>query len=439
MLFKLFKGNQYLRYEKQQRKKHFFDLRKEQRKYKWLKAINYSAFKFDPIRLLGRTYYFRMAILVLILDLTVLIKIFFNLNYILLTIPLVFYSVKVYINFLRNIYCIARCKIYKATLYNQPRAQCSSGAPGSGKSSNESWKSVELAKMQWLKLQEEYWFCMSLDYSKLNSMQKDHYDEVVQAYTFEIKSKNKMHCLWSNIELKDCNNHDISSHRLTKAHLLQKKRLPYRAVLFVDEIGSTFPAKKGPTDEELEKLSRLARWIRHFFEGFWTFTEQDFSKTFVDVRRVTGINRYFISQQWDLKPRFLLGIYKSILFWAIFPLKMKKYFKPNSKIYNKLEKKSKKRSKRFSKLLKLFKRYLNAIGFRHYRYTALGNEAGIKEDNAKRNKDKSMFLPSCLNCIYDDRAFKNAYDALEFDLVESEFAGGKLSKQEITELFTNTD
>ena len=189
MLFKLFKRNEYLKYEKQQRKKHFFNLKKKNKKLKGFKAINYNAFKFDLIRTLGRTYYFRMAILMLVLDITILTKIFFNFNYIWFTIPLTYFSIKAYMNLLKNIYCIIRCKIYKSSLYNQPRAQCSSGAPGCGKSSNEAWKTVELAKIQWAKLQEEYWFLMSADYSKLNAEQKDHYDEVVQAYNFEMKSK----------------------------------------------------------------------------------------------------------------------------------------------------------------------------------------------------------------------------------------------------------
>ena len=461
MLFARYK-NEYERYEFEKRKEHFSYLLHQDFKNKiknfnratksWFKkrlenfkknnffaSLNYEAFKIDFTRLLGRSYYIILFILALILDITVLIKIFLNFNYIFLTIPLTIFSVYSYISFARNMAMIALNKTYTESLIEQPRAQCSSGAPGAGKTSNEAYKTVVLAKQQWKILQEEYFYYCNVKRDNLSKSEQDHYDEVVQAYNFEMNSKNKIHCLWSVIEIKDANNPNIKSHSLTKAHLLQKVRLPYRAVLFVDEIGSLFPATKGKSEPEIEKLSIFARWIRHFLEAFLTFTEQDFLKTFIDVRRVTGSVKYFEQQKWVLKPRFLLWLYKCIFSLVTFPFVMMKYYKQDTKRYAKQQKKLKRRCKLFRRPLKWLRKLISCIGFRHYIYEEQARETGGKrEENNNKNVRRDIhhiYLPSPLNCKYDDRAFKNAYEPIEQELVECEFSGGKLSKMEIERLF----
>ena len=112
--------------------------------------------------------------------------------------------------------------------------------------------------------------------------------------------------------------------------------------------------------------------------------------------------------------------------------------------YLKYEKSAKRNSKFFSKPMKLFKKYINSIGWRHYEYVELGNsEVNVKNqdyDNKKGDgKTRHIYLQSCLNCYYDDRAFKNAYEAIEYDLLESEFNGTKLTKEDIKELFEKSD
>lgn len=400
-------------------------------------SLDPKIFDSDIIHTLARSYYLRMAILMVILDITILVKIFFNFKFIFLTVPLTFLSIKAFYNFLANITCIAFNKHYLSVITEQPRAECSSGAPGSGKSSNEAYKVVELAKWQWKQLQQEYWFYLSKDRNKLSQEKQSDYDEIVFAYKFEIAHPDRIHCLWSNIPISIGNHYKLKSYKLTRQHLTQQKKLPYRAVLFTDEIGSMYPATKGPTINDLENLSTLARWIRQFLEAFWSFTEQEFSKTFVDVRRVTGSNKYFKSQVWTLKPNFLLLIYNLLLSIAIIPLSLKRIFKPEIKVQNFLDKWSILNSKLFSKPLRTFKRYIKSIGWRHYKYTELGNsEVNDKVD--VETKIKSIYLPSCLNCYYDDRAFRNAYLAIDFDIQDSYFVSDKLSKSDIKELFGKT-
>ena len=434
------RANFYYRTNAFWRNKYLSEITRPKRKSNLFKDLNWSIFKTDLIRLLGRSYYLRMAILIAILDITVLIKIFKNIKLIWLTIPLTYISLKVILQFLANLTCIALNKHYKQSIFQQPRAQCSSGPPGCGKSSNEAWKVRELANQQWKAMQQEYWFYMSLNRSKLSTEKKADYDEVVNAYNFEMQHPNAIHCLWSNISIRDGKNHNLKSHKLTKDHLLQRKKLPYRAVLFTDEIGSMFPASKGPSTDETEKLSRLARWIRQFIEAFWTFTEQEFSKTFVDVRRVTGSNRYFKGQEWVLKPTLLIWLYNSLMSLILFPMTMQKYFKPQTDKWLKYERKLRRRAKIFAKPMKTFKRYISSIGWRHYQYVELGNsEVNVKnqdyDDKKGDSKTRHIYLESCLNCYYDDRAFRNAYDAIDFDLMESEFTSDKLTKNDILELF----
>lgn len=415
----------------------------------FIKSFDWSRLKFDPIRLAGRTYYLRLMIATLIIDILVILNLVNNINKIaytifniILLVIFIIFSIRVHVIYLLNRYYIAKNNEYKQRITEAPRCQCSSGPPGSGKSSNEAWKVVELAKYQWKKLQEEYFFYMHQDRSKLPRDKQEDYDEIVFAYNFEIHSKNKIHCLWSNIPIKDANNPKLVSHKLKKAHLLQKLRVPYRSVLFDDEIGSVFPAIKGQTTSDMKKVSMFGRWIRQFTESFWVFTEQEFTKTFIDLRRVTGSNRYFKGQTWELKPKFLIWLYNLIFNFVTYPLRMSQYYKPDSKYYDDYIKKAKRRSKLFSGFLRRFKRYIQSIGWRHYIYVELGNtEVDIKSQDFDKKGDgkaRHIYLPSCLNCRYDDRAFRNAYDAIDFDLLESDFASDKLTKEDIKELFENT-
>ena len=328
-----------------------------------------------------------------------------------------------------------RNKIYNNELENSPRVKCASGAPGAGKTSSKGYEAVELAKINWRKLKNEHFFCCCQNPKKLKGKALAHYNEVMEAYNFEIKSKNKIHCLWSLTELKHGKR---TSHKLTKEHLLQKERLPYLAVAFSDEIGSLFPARKGPTEGELLSLSMFARWIRHYIDGFWTFTEQDFSKAFIDIRRVTGSNQYFHKQKWMLRPKFLIRVYNFILNIVLYPLQMMFLYKAGSPQFERYEKSLKRYSKVFSKFLKGLKRLIYCVGWRQYTY-----EERIERTESSQNIPNGIlrktYLPACLNHTYYDRAYMNAYLPINKQLYEKDFSGELLTREEIKKLFDNEE
>lgn len=207
--------------------------------------------------------------------------------------------------------------------------------------------------------------------------------------------------------------------------------MPQFSVLFNDEIGCQFKAKKGDSDD-LDPLSELARFIRHFIDGYWDLTEQEISKTFIDLRRVGGSNKWFTKQEWKLKPKRLLAIYSSLKQTVMVDFHLSKFFKIGTSQRSVCIKNAKRQSRRYGKFLKLLKRYISNIGWRRYEYSELGNS---QSKEMTENGVHVFYLPSCLNCQYDDRAYRNKYKAKDKQIENSVFTSQILTDQDLIEIF----
>ena len=327
-------------------------------------------------------------------------------------------------------YMSLKNKLYKLSAGDLPRASCASGAPGCGKTSSKFYLAVILAKLQWHRLKIEYWLQSHKDQSKLKGDALDKYNEVVFAYNYYLHS-DKIPCLWTSVP---CKVGKRLSHRLTKRHLLQQRKLPFMSVCFMDEIGSYFPAVKG-SNKVLEPLSDFCRYVRHYIDGYFIFTEQDFSKAFVDVRRVTGLVQYYNQQKWVLKPILVIRFYNFLISCYTYNLLMSTIIKQETKQYSSYDKASKKSSKKHYKFLTWLKRYISCIGWRCYFGTSF---VGAVEDNVNTQSKKfTYYFESCLNCKYDDRAYKNKYKQKDGKMDIIAFTQLSLTKNEIDDLFND--
>lgn len=305
------------------------------------------------------------------------------------------------------------------------RTRASSGPPGAGKTSSEIYEAVIKAEAVNEEMEYEVWLIQSLKDEELPLDILVHKKEILQSYEFYMQN-DTVPCLWTNIPVKV---NGKFSNRLTKDHLLQKERVPYMSVLFNDEIGNDFEATK-KSSTKLKPLSQFARFIRHFFDGFWSFTEQEFSKAFIDVRRTTGSVRYYLSQKWVLKPTLLLKLENFLKNLYLKNIRRAKRYEYGSDNYNYYMNLSKLNSEIHSPFMRKLRRFIKNIGYRKYTYKELGNaETGVNiTDDVGRI---TFYAPSCLNCEYDDRCYQALYKCKDKEIKPFHFNGMKLTEEEL--------
>lgn len=258
------------------------------------------------------------------------------------------------------------------------------GAPGCGKTSKGLHLAVKLANQNWNYIKSRYKYYqrrLKLFNKKPIKFKKqlEDYQEIKQSYEFWQKNKEYIPCLITNIPLKQGKKY---SYILTKDHILQKEAVPYRSVLFVDEIGTWFSQLQS-TDKSLERLqlSDFVRLIRHFVDGHLLATEQDSGSIDIEVRRRVATNTAMYSQRWK---------FESIVFRFLSTFAEK--FLPYS-------------------VENFIKQIYMRIGFRKYEYL---NESNTERTvNVNLNNEETEYnvyiTPALLNYQYDSRTFKNAY------------------------------
>lgn len=418
--------------------KKFFKLIKR----KFINSDKIPKKKRDWLKWFARRHYIFNFTFVVILDLILLLTIGFNFNKLIisiplmiLTIPFTFFTITALINLTLNATIAALVKKHNHEILSQrSRVDFRKGPPGSGKSTQTIYEAVILAKHCEEELTFKYWFYLGYPEHKLSDFQKEEKREVIEAYEFYQK-ENTIPCLWTNVPVTD--EQGRKSNKLTSKHLLQQEKLPYLSVLFNDEIGSEFEAKRGGNNKDLKPLSLMGRFIRHFIDGFWRLTEQDEKKSFIDIRRVVERVVMCLSQTWVLKPIILDAIYNKIKAHYIRKTQKLNIYKINSRTYNKLQKKIYKTSKINSTWLKKFKYYLSCVGYRKYLVEEREyNESG---DSILSSKLKTFYTPSCLNVTYNDRCFKALYKAKNKKLKASKFKSNVLTDEDIQEMYEDKE
>jgi len=286
---------------------------------------------------------------------------------------------------------------YKKTAVDtDKRVQNKCGPPGSGKTSSSLWLAVETAKRRWRDLQDDYAY-LGNKVRKAERIERRkgvpvpeklqmEFNEVRDAYEY-FKNNDCIPCLYSSIPFTADSRYPS---RIIRKHLEQHKRIAAYSVIFIDEIGSMVGV-----DEGLDKplvISDFFRLIRHFGDFTAVSTEQDAGNIYIDIRRVEADNEEFERQKWVLKPLVLLLIFWSLR--AVFRLNREKL--------------------RFLIPLILFMRKaIKYIGFR--RYVSWGT-GGTESRHTGRQRYNRYYLPTLLNCTYDDRTFREGYRAKDLEL-----------------------
>lgn len=400
----------------------------------WFKAFNWSLLKIDPIYIIARSYYWLTSVLLFIVSILIIAtldfqNVFSSVFQIILLVINAYILVNSAIVILKNSYYSLKFKLYKLLIDKMPRVNFLSGGPGCGKTSLSIVIVVLRAKYMWNKLKLKAFFARSKNPSKLSATKLEKYNEVMCSYNFYLAHPDRIPCLWSNIPLKDFRGR--KAFKLKKAHLFQKKKLPLYSVMFSDEIGNQFAARKGNNDN-LQPLSRLARFIRHFFDGAWHVTEQEVSKAFVDIRRVSGSNKWLYQQCWKMKPTRLIRLFDFLKAFASYNSTMMTIYKQNTSQYNYHLKKSQQQSKHWTPLLQFLTKLIACIGWRQYEYQELGNS---ESNTGAESKHGFIVVPACLTAKYDDRAYRRMYEAYDLPIEDSAYTELTLTNEDLAEIF----
>jgi hypothetical protein len=300
---------------------------------------------------------------------------------------LYFYALRCLIVF---IFAQLKSSDYNKTFNNDARVITYIGGPGAGKTSRMLYDAVLTSRRMWAELRLKYhtyknnvkeWIAEG------NTIKLQEWEEIRDSYEYWITT-DCVPCLMTNIPVMV--NQQMST-VLTWEHAYQIKRVPYYSVLAFDESGATFLVDDYK-DKPLQ-VSDFFRLERHFGDWYIFLTEQDSENQFIDVRRVVGYNIYMIRQKSVLKP-FLLVLLYNLIKTAIL-------YKDGC-------------NRSISAFMDWFKKVINHIGFRKYRC--------VKEANTQRSglyekqRVYKIYLPTYLNCKYDDRTFRQFYKAKDLPI-----------------------
>jgi len=299
-----------------------------------------------------------------------------------------------------------RKKIHDLSIVTNKYVIGRSGQPGGGKTSSLFYDMKILADLMWKQIKNEY----KLLEPYLNQIPfwskeaREEAEEIIEAYRFYLNSKGYP-CFFTSVPAFI---DGVPAHSLTADHLMQRKRLPYGAVCILDEVSLILPQELF-RDKPIE-LREFFKFVRHLGEFHVGTTEQGKDNMFIDLRRSMSENKNMIKQKWVLKPRLLIWLFNFILDH------------------------SKKMTNIKATFLRLLQRTYNCIGWRKYYYYE--TETMADETTVQTSKTKTFILPPYLNIDYDNKAFKHIYRCEGKPLEENTWEHKRLSKEEITEIFT---
>lgn len=392
--------------------------------------------KKSNIKKVARFHYFIELIFILLIDLIYSSTFGFSLAQLALLIPTALLSVITTLYFIINLINIFRVMSHDSLLDIFKYVILRMGEPGTGKSSSACYDSIVIAEKLWEDLQKDYWKIEYkineiyagthlehkvigltpggkpiVEYTRIYTGDKDEIEsavEIIEAFEYYSENDNCIPCFWSNIPVIK---NGKMSNKFTIKHLMQEEKILYKGIAFIDEIGSMLPPELSNNKELVIDL--MFRFIRHFKEFHFISTEQDGNCVLISSRRVTAENKQMIEQTHILKP--------TILNWVCTLLE--KYLKTKKSTANKV------------KFITNFRTYVNAVGFRKFKYEDFGNlQVGKKGKTLSRVR--SFVLPPDLNCDYYNRTFRNLYKCKNKSANVGQFKSLVLSEEEIAELFS---
>lgn len=195
--------------------------------------------------------------------------------------------------------------------------------------------------------------------------------------------------LWSNIPIRVGNRMSCTA---TVRHLLQLDCLPKYSVLFWDEIGNTL-SKQGFSQTEITQfIEELFRYPRHYNEMRIIMTEQEGNNVLISTRKNIAFMDYFTEPQKSVMKPFLFKAAKNLIEYYVEERNYKSTARWLVNLYN-----------------YVCTMYRN-IGFRVFSVLRIGNQeqAGAGQVLTKERKRVAY---ATLNCVYDDRCYRQGYKA----------------------------
>ncbi len=303
--------------------------------------------------------------------------------------------------------CLAKQKNFDSV----PRVITKIGVPRQGKSSSSNYECVLIAKKNWTLLKVKY-----ADYLgkikhgiKLTLEQEKDWLEIKSSYEYCVKSP-CIPLLFTIVPVKVGNRY---SNKLTYDHLTGRKKLPLHAVAFADEASRLIDAGKSmqQNDNKDWDLSNFFALEGHFGCYVIYLASQD-DNIFLDACRCSLYTEIMNKQMPCCKP-FLLTALKSFYYCLIAELNRKK---PHPCFF-------------LMKRYNFYKKLWDNIGFRKYIVSRRANRSGSNTfynqvDDGKKlignSRNYAIYFPAKLNCIYDDRAFRELSPCEFLDFIQAE-------------------
>lgn len=306
------------------------------------------------------------------------------------------------IKFTYQLVCEAKIKIHiNEVIDNTPAVQTRDGYPGAGKTSSLFNDSKIIADDTWGNICFKYQMLEPFfeDIPFWPKKEREDAEEIIEAFNYYINSETYP-CLWTTIPgFVD----GVSTNKITADYLLQKERFPYGATAMIDEGSLVLPQEL--YKEKPYELVEICKFPRHLGDFKFSTTEQDENSNLIYFRRSSGLTMHMIRQSHILRSRFLEFILN-------LQLRFTKHM-----------------TKRKVNYFKIFKQFVDSIGYRKYEYIQSLKNVVLSE------KIKSFIVRPKLNIEYDDRSYKNIYRCKNTPLKKSSWSGLRLSDSEIKEIF----
>ena len=307
------------------------------------------------------------------------------------------------INCLRQLIAEVRVKRFIGYGMSGVHAIVVDGKVGAGKTSSLLESYTILAKTRWEQICQAVRLLLPFeeDIPYWRADLRKSAEEILESYYFFLDSGTVPLLYTSVPAMVD----GMFTNKLQASHLMQEERLPYGAVIIIDESALVLPQKLYTAQPYA--LIEFFKFLRHDGDFYVGATEQDENSNLIYLRRACGKVVHVIEQEHILKSRLLQWIYDFL----------------NNHIKNMTQKKA--------GFLHRFKKIIDNFGFRKYYYKEyLGGDE-------ESGRIKSFVVKPSLSIKYNSRSYKNVYRCKDKPLKVSTWMSLYLTEQELKEVFSN--
>lgn len=296
------------------------------------------------------------------------------------------------------------------------------GVPRSGKTSTCLYDYVILCFCSYYELQQEYYYLRvkkSLS-EKIKSIHfsvddEKNFKQLEKAWKFYSSNlKDRIPCgISNNAVTVQWRKHKLESNPFTAEMAVGQENIPQYSVVMVDEAEKIYATEIWRLDQTGD-LANMFKYPGHM-NVHWIMNTQDPDNLFIGIRRCTFKNEVHLKQ----KPICVPGELK----WLYNTLSTLNTRFINRIRFNELDKTLRVKAKGLNYFLGNLKKFISRFGFRYmvssYRESNVNAGANIVTEGKHR-----YFVPSRLNCRYDDRYMSDAMPMTQMEPIRHEWPEG---------------